>query len=65
MSYAPKCAANARRPAAVFLFIVTFLGWAMRAKEEQKAVAAPPPLTKDQHLLAEIRAALVQRASTS
>jgi len=38
---------------ALFLFIVKFLGWVMRAKKEE--VAAPPPLTKDQELLAEIR----------
>src|SRR3954451_20799299 len=36
---------------ALFVFIVKFLGWVMRAKEE---VAAPPP-TRDQELLAEIR----------
>lgn len=38
---------------AVFLFIVKFLGWAMRTRKE--AEAAPPPLTKDQELLTEIR----------
>lgn len=38
---------------ALFVFIVKFLGWVMRAKKEE--VAAPPPLTKDQELLAEIR----------
>ena len=38
---------------ALFLFIVKFLGWVMRAKKEE--VAVPPPLTKDQELLAEIR----------
>ena len=38
---------------ALFLFIVKFLGWVMRAKKEE--VAAPPPLTKDQELLVEIR----------
>ena len=37
---------------ALFLFIVKFLGWVMRAKKEE---AAPPPLTKDQALLTEIR----------
>jgi large conductance mechanosensitive channel len=37
---------------ALFLFIVKFLGWVMRAK---KMKAGPPPLTKDQELLMEIR----------
>lgn len=39
--------------AALFVFIVKFLGWVMRSKAE--APAAPPPPTKDQELLAEIR----------
>jgi large conductance mechanosensitive channel len=42
--------------AALFIFIVKFLGWLM--KSNQKAVAAPaapPAPTKDQQLLAEIR----------
>jgi large conductance mechanosensitive channel len=38
---------------ALFLFIVKFLGWVMRAKSEEAAI--PPPLTKDQELLMEIR----------
>ena len=38
---------------ALFLFIVKFLGWVMRAKKEEEV--APPPPTKDQELLAEIR----------
>ncbi len=38
---------------AVFLFIVKFLGWAMKSKKEE--AASPPPLTKDQELLTEIR----------
>ncbi len=33
----------------LFIFIVKFLGWVMRAKKEE--AAAPPPLTKDQELL--------------
>jgi large conductance mechanosensitive channel len=37
----------------LFVFIVKFLGWVMRAKKEE--AAAPPPLTKDQELLTEIR----------
>ncbi|MCI0376613.1 MAG: large conductance mechanosensitive channel protein MscL [Gemmataceae bacterium] len=36
---------------ALFLFIVKFLGWIMRTKKEE----GPPPLTKDQELLSEIR----------
>lgn len=40
--------------AALFLFIVKFLGWVMKSKKEQ-AAAAPPPPTKDQQLLTEIR----------
>jgi large conductance mechanosensitive channel len=38
---------------ALFLFIVKFLGWVTRAKKEE--AAAPPPLTKEQELLTEIR----------
>jgi large conductance mechanosensitive channel len=37
----------------LFVFIAKFLGWVMRAKKEE--AAAPPPLTKDQELLTEIR----------
>lgn len=39
--------------AALFFFIVKFLGWILRLKKEEKKSA--PPLTKDQELLAEIR----------
>ncbi len=46
---------------ALFLFIVKFLGWLMRTKKEE--VAAAPPLTKDQELLAEIRDLLKHRES--
>jgi large conductance mechanosensitive channel len=35
----------------LYLFIVKFLGWVMRTKKEQ----APPPPTRDQELLMEIR----------
>lgn len=38
---------------ALFVFIVKFLGWIMKTKEE--ASTAPPALTKDQELLTEIR----------
>ncbi len=44
---------------AVFIFIVKFVGWMTRA-HEQKAVS-PPPLTKDQELLTEIRDLLRQK----
>ena len=43
----------------LFIFIVKFLGWVMREKK-QEAVAPPPP-TKDQELLAEIRDLLKRR----
>ena len=39
--------------AALFVFIVKFLGWVTRLRKEE--VAAVPPLTKDQELLTEIR----------
>jgi large conductance mechanosensitive channel len=39
--------------AAVFFFIVKFLGWIMKLKKEE--AAAPPPPTRDQELLREIR----------
>ena len=45
---------------ALFLFIVKFLGWIMRAKA-QEAVAPPPP-TRDQELLTEIRDLLKKSA---
>jgi len=38
---------------ALYLFIVKFLGWVMRTRKEE--AASPPPLTKDQQLLIEIR----------
>ena len=37
----------------LFLFIVKFLGWVMKAKKQEAAAA--PPLTKEQELLTEIR----------
>ena len=42
----------------LYIFIVKFVGWIMRSREEQ---AAAPPLTKDQELLTEIRDLLKQR----
>ena len=48
--------------AALFLFIIKFLGWMLKSKAEaQVAPAAPPPLTKDQELLSEIRDLLQRR----
>ena len=46
--------------AALFIFIVKFLGWIMKNKKQE--VAVPPPLTKEQELLTEIRDLLKQRA---
>jgi large conductance mechanosensitive channel len=43
---------------AVFVFIVKFVGWAMRA---QKQEAAAPPLSKQEALLTEIRDLLKAR----
>ena len=45
--------------AAIFLFVVKFLGWVLRVK---KAEAAEPKPTKDQELLMEIRDLLKQRS---
>ncbi|HPM24658.1 MAG TPA: large conductance mechanosensitive channel protein MscL [Phycisphaerae bacterium] len=39
---------------ALFIFVVKFLGWIMKARKQEVA-AGPPPLTKDQELLIEIR----------
>jgi large conductance mechanosensitive channel len=44
----------------LFIFIVKFLGWVMKSKKKEPA--APPPLTKDQELLGEIRDLLKTRA---
>jgi large conductance mechanosensitive channel len=41
---------------ALFIFIVKFIGWIMKSKQEEAAAPAPPPPpTKDQELLTEIR----------
>lgn len=45
---------------ALYLFIVKFLGWLMRTKSAQ----APPPPTKDQELLTEIRDLLRKNAAS-
>jgi large conductance mechanosensitive channel len=37
----------------LYIFIVKFLGWIMKSQKEE--LAAPPPPTKDQELLMEIR----------
>ncbi len=47
--------------AALFLFVVKFLGWVLRSREEKKP--APPPPTKDQQLLEEIRDLLRAQAA--
>ncbi|MFM9194149.1 MAG: large conductance mechanosensitive channel protein MscL [Planctomycetia bacterium] len=47
---------------ALFIFIVKFLGWVMKSKAAEAAEAAPPPPTKDQELLTEIRDLLKQQA---
>ena len=48
---------------ALFIFIVKFLGWVMRAKKQVAAVPPPPPPpTTDQVLLTEIRDLLARRA---
>jgi large conductance mechanosensitive channel len=46
----------------LFLFIFKFLGWLTRAKEAE--AAAPPPLTKDQELLTQIRDLLQKNAAS-
>jgi len=41
---------------AMFIFIVKFLGWIMKFKKQEAAApTAPPPPTRDQELLMEIR----------
>jgi large conductance mechanosensitive channel len=46
---------------ALYVFIVKFIGWVMRMREQEAAAPAPP--TKDQELLAEIRDLLKQSPS--
>jgi large conductance mechanosensitive channel len=46
---------------ALFVFIVKFLGWIMKNKKQEKPVEPPPP-TKDQQLLTEIRDLLKTQA---
>ncbi len=40
---------------ALFIFVVKFLGWIMKAKKQEATAPTPPPPTKDQELLTEIR----------
>jgi len=48
---------------ALFLFIVKFLGWLLRArKKQEEAAAATPVLTKDQELLIQIRDLLDEKS---
>jgi large conductance mechanosensitive channel len=44
---------------ALFIFIVKFLGWILQTKKVD--AATPPPLTRDQELLIEIRDLLKQK----
>jgi large conductance mechanosensitive channel len=46
----------------VFLFLKKLMGWITRSKQ-QEAVAAAPPMSKDQQLLTEIRDLLKQRGA--
>ena len=48
----------------LFIFIVKFLGMVLKAKR-QEAEAPPPPLTKEQLLLTEIRDLLKQQAGAT
>ena len=45
----------------LFFFIYKFLGWIMKQKKQE--AVAPPPLTKDQELLTEIRDLLKKGAA--
>ncbi len=48
---------------AIFLFMVKLMGWVMRLrKEEATGEAPPPPLTKEETLLTEIRDLLKNKA---
>jgi large conductance mechanosensitive channel len=46
----------------LWVFIVKFLGWIMRTKKEEAAIA--PPLTKEEQLLTEIRDLLAKRPAS-
>src|SRR6516164_1742314 len=45
----------------LYVFIVKFLGWIMRTKKEE----GPPPLTKDQELLTQIRDLLTKERTAT
>jgi large conductance mechanosensitive channel len=45
----------------LYIFIVKFLGWLLKSRQEQ--VAAPAPPTRDQELLMEIRDLLKQQTA--
>jgi large conductance mechanosensitive channel len=47
--------------AALFFFVVKFLGWVLKARKQEADAAVPPPLTADQKLLTEIRDLLATR----
>jgi large conductance mechanosensitive channel len=47
---------------ALFIFIKKFLGWVLRSRQQE--VASPPPMTKDQELLTEIRDLLRNNTSS-
>ncbi len=50
---------------ALFIFIVKFLGWVMRTNRVEEAIVKePPPPTRDQELLMEIRDLLKAKQST-
>jgi large conductance mechanosensitive channel len=46
---------------ALFIFIVKFLGFLMKRREETEVPAAPPPPSKEEQLLIEIRDLLAKR----
>ena len=50
--------------AALFLFLKKFLGWVMKEKKHDEPVP-PPPLSKDQELLIEIRDLLKTQAGVN
>lgn len=46
---------------AIYVFIVKFLGYVMRARKAEAAAPAPPPPSNEERLLAEIRDLLKQQ----
>jgi large conductance mechanosensitive channel len=47
----------------LFIFIKKFLGWVLRSRQQE--AVAPPPMTKDQELLTEIRDLLKKQPLTT